>query len=276
MARPRMGGKGGVAVALIVLASAADALAGQAFTADAVEVQPGKPAETGRVYHADQGMRFEFERQGHPVVQIFLPAQGLMRVLFPGEKTYLEFQGPTAGSRPADAKPETPCPPPQVARCERIGSDAVNGIATETWRVTPLAVPAQADARPVAPPGPTIVWWDKARKMTLRDRGADGASSETRLTGRKQYEGRSVEVWETTFVASGGQPQRTVRWHDPELDIDVHAEHPNGAVRDLRNVVVTKADPAWFALPSDYRRLETPPKAAPSGGPSGNYPQVQQ
>lgn len=264
---------------LVFLAPATDALAGRSFTAEAVETRAGQPPETGRVFYAEQGMRFEFRRQGKSVVQIFLPGQGLMRVLFPEEKTYLEFQGPVSSSRLADTKPETPCPAPNLARCERVGSDTIDGVAAEIWRVTPL-LPPNVQAAPLQ--GPTDIWWDKQRKVALREKGADGSLVQTRLTGQKQHGGRTTDLWETVLTGPDGQPRRTVRWHDPELNIDVHEEHPNGSIRDLRNIVVTQPDPAWFTLPSDFRRLETPPRGpAPQGTENGgrdpgNHPQVQQ
>lgn len=251
------------AASLVVLASTG-ASAGPSFTADAVQTQPGQPTEAGRVFFADQGMRFEFQRDGRSVVQIIMPRTGLMRMLYPQDKIYAEVQGPATPD--FATRPETPCPPPEAAKCERIGVDTIEGLSLETWRVTP--VPSKTGAAAAQPGAPFQVWWDKQRHIPIREKHADGSSAQTSLRGKMSFQGRSVEQWETTFVGSDGKTRRAARLHDIELDVDVREEYPSGATRELRNIRLAPPDPAWFTVPADFRRVDTGTPGR-SGGASG-------
>ncbi|MBF0563259.1 MAG: DUF4412 domain-containing protein [Alphaproteobacteria bacterium] len=236
--------------------------ASPSFTAEAVQLSPGRGSESGRVYISEQGMRFEFQRQGHPVVQIIQPRQGLMRILMLQEKTYMEFRGAAMPDALAE-KPTTPCPSEREVHCERTGNDTLNGAPVELWRITSLI---QGKGQP--DPGPIQVWWDPRNKVVVRQQIPDGSNVTTSLSGHVSYQGRDVEQWVTTYTSANGKSQSATRLHDPELNVDVREEMPTGAVRELRNITLTKMDPAWFVVPADFRKVEAngakPPGSAPS------------
>ncbi|MEO5373495.1 MAG: DUF4412 domain-containing protein [Alphaproteobacteria bacterium] len=261
-----MGTLNAIAAGLVLL-TAFEASAGPSFTAEAVQTQQGQPPETGRIYFSDQGMRMEFQRQGRPVVQIIMPGQGLMRILFPQDKAYAEIKGPAAPD--FATRPESPCPPPEAGRCERLGTETIDGVATETWRITPAAQPTQpAQTGAQAGAGGSFqVWWDRQRRLPLRERHADGSTAQTTLKGKVSFQGRAVEHWETTFVGTDGKSRRAARLHDPELDVDVREDYPSGATRELRNIKLVPVDPGWFAVPADYRKVD-PGQAGTQPGPA--------
>lgn len=269
-----MGKGAGCVVAIGVFWSASQALAGPAFTAEAVHMVPGQPTETGRVFVSEQGSRFEFERQGRAVIQIALPGQGIVRTVFPADKTYVEItQPPRTAENPA-----TPCPPPTVARCERTGTETLNERPVEIWKITLNPLPGQPLPGQNASTGFLRIWWDAERKLALREQYPDGGTSTTVLRGRVDYEGRSVEHWQMTITSSEGKTMRMAHWHDPELQTDVREEHANGAVRAFRNIRMVAPDPAWFAVPAGYRRIDPqaayrgPQEPSSKGVPSGKAP----
>ncbi len=233
----------------------APARAAPAFTAEAIHTPPGQAPETGRVFISEQGSRFEFERKGRPVIQIMLPGQEVMRLLFPEDKTYVEMaQLPPSRME----SPTTPCPLPAIAQCEKTTVEKLNGRPVEVWRITFNQIPGDISTgqRSVAS-GPIQIWWDSERKLAIREQYPDGGSSKTTLRGKVDHQGRSVEHWQITLTRPDGETVQMSRWYDPELQTDVREERPNGAVREFRNIRLVAPDPAWFTVPAGYRRVDS-------------------
>ena len=74
----------------------------RAYSATAIHGLPGQPTTSGAITKSGQNMRLEFEQNGHTVVQILLPEQGVMYILDPSTKTYMEMRG-QAGPPPPEA-----------------------------------------------------------------------------------------------------------------------------------------------------------------------------
>ena len=231
------------------------ARAAPAFTAEAIHTPPGQSPETGRVFISEQGSRFEFERKGRPVIQIMLPGQEVMRLLFPEDKTYVEM----AQLSPSKMEsPATPCPLPAIAQCERTAVETLNGRPVEVWRITFNQIPGDiSTGQQSVASGPIQIWWDSERKVAMREQYPDGGASTTTLKGKVDHQGRSVEHWQITLTRPDGETVRMSRWYDPELQTDVREERPNGAVREFRNIRLVAPDPAWFTVPAGYRRVDS-------------------
>ncbi len=265
-----------VAVGMGMFLTASPALAAPAFTAEAIHAPPGQSPETGRVFISEQGSRFEFERKGRPVIQIMLPGQAVMRLLFPEDKTYVEM---TQLPQSKIAHPKTPCPLPEVAQCEQTAVETLNGRSVEVWRITFNQMPGDlAAGKKSIASGPIQIWWDAERKVAIREQYPDGGLSTTTLRGRVDHQGRSVEHWQVTLTRPDGETVQMSRWYDPELQTDVREERPNGTVREFRNIRLVAPDPAWFAVPAGYRRVDSPVRrngrpAHPPGAPSVPTPQ---
>lgn len=262
-----MGKLAGVAAGALLLAAGGSALAAPSFTAEVVQSQAGQQPETGRMFMSEQGVRLEFQSQGRRTVNILLPRQGLMRVLFPDERTYFEIQA--AAAQPPGTRPETPCPPAQSARCERTGTDRVGSAQTEVWRITPSAPTPPGQQKPSRAAGPFQVWWDPIRRVALREQHADGAWAQMALVGTTTREGRKVEQWQTTITDTDGKTRRMTRWTDPELEVDVREEFPNGGSRELRDIRLVKPDPVWFEIPAGFRRIDPSQASGPASGQAG-------
>ena len=231
-----------ISAALLSLGTAEAVAGGVSFVADTHESYPKQGTVQGRMYVSEQGMRMERVQSGEQVVQISLPKQGIMRILFPAKRTYMEMKAPAGGGAGPGAKPENPCMGVAADRCKRLGAEAIGGIKAEKWQVSPQGAKGSA-----------MVWWDPERKLSLRQELPDGSSSQMNFKGMADYEGRKVERWEMVSVSAKGQQQKAEQLMDRELGIAVREQFPGGILRELRNIRLTKADPSWFQIPQGFR-----------------------
>ncbi|MEO5337393.1 MAG: hypothetical protein H7841_10945 [Magnetospirillum sp. WYHS-4] len=244
--------------AVLVCAASGAFAEGVSFTADAVQKHPQQGTEQGKLFASDVGMRMERSQQGQQAIQISLPQEGVMRVLFPDKQTYVEMRG---GAGPGSGiKPDNPCMGLSGDRCQNLGTDTLGSVKTEKWRIS-------ADQSQ----GPVTLWWDPERKIAVRQQFPDGSSMQMAMTGETTWEGRKVEKWEMTSISAKGEQQKAEQLFDRELNIAVREVFPNGVSRELKNIKVVKADPAWFEVPKGYRQQELP--QAPQGqAPQGQMP----
>ena len=217
---------------------------GVSFVADAEQAQAGGEIQHGRMFVSTDGVRFETGSGAQQVVQIVLGKQKVTRVLIPSEKIYFEYDG--AAPLPVD-RPDTPCTATAEMDCFKVGDEQVDGAVLEKWTANPKGIPAVM-----------TLWWDPKRKMVLRQVYPDGRVVQMARTGTETYEGRSVERWETLYTLPTGQSQKAVQLFDTELSLAVRERHPNGTTRRLLNIKKTPANPAWFAIPDGYKKMDAP------------------
>lgn len=242
----------GVAVGALVLGTVAARAGGVSFVADASQAHAGGDAQQGRMFVSPAGVRFETGAGERQVVQIVLPKQKLTRVLIPSEKIYFEYSG--AAPLPMD-RPSTPCTSSATFECHKVGDEKIGAAMAEKWT-----------ARPKGAPAAMTIWWAPKRKMVLRQNYPDGRVVQMVLTGMDTYEGRPVERWETSYRLPNGQAQKAVQLFDVKLELAVRETQPNGTTRSLSNIREMAADPAWFAVPDGYSKIDAP---APQTG-AGN------
>jgi hypothetical protein len=245
------------AVALVCAASGALA-EGVSFTADAVQTHPQQGSEQGKLFVADRGMRMERSQQGRTMVQISLPGEGIMRVLDPAQRTYMEARTPTGGPG-SGIKPDTPCMGLGADRCKMIGTEAIGSVKAEKWTLTPEQAP-----------GAIVVWWDPERKLAVRQQFPDGGTMQMTMAGETTWEGRKVETWRMTSTSAKGEIQRAEQLFDRELNIAVREQFPNGLLRELRNIKLVKAEAAWFDVPEGFKEQAMPQAGA--AGTAGQQP----
>lgn len=257
-----------------LLCAASGAFAdGVSFTADAIQTHPQQGSEQGRLFVSDRGMRMERSQQGQTIVQISLPAEGIVRMLNPQHQTYMEMRTP-AGGPGSGIKPENPCMGLGADRCKKGGIEAIGSAKAEKWTLTP----EQAQ-------GPIAIWWDPDRKLAVRQQFPDGTAMQMTMAGETTWEGRKVEKWQMTSTSAKGEVQKAEQLFDRELNMAVREQFPNGVVRELKNIKLVKADPAWFEVPKGYKEQQVPQGGAMGGmagqgmqgmsgmqGPAGNYP----
>lgn len=225
------------------------------FTATAIQVLPDQSETTGKIAKSGTDMRLEFERDGLRTIRILRPTEGIMWILDPQNRTYMEFKGPPV-PRDAIEGHSTPCPTPSPAtqglRCDRSGPDLViSGIQTERWNI---AAPGQP---------PQVVYWDSQRRQALREEYPDGSLKQMTFKAMETLAGREVEHWRMELQRKGQAPLFGDWWFDTGLRVVLREELPDGSARRLEDIVVGPVDPALFTLPEGWTKQDLPAPAPP-------------
>ena len=227
----------------------------QSFSAEAVETARGmQPTHMKLHVSRDKSVRIEMMTPQGEIVQQYFAGSGLMRILYPARKEFIEQKAPAPLSMPGDVV-MNPCDNMPDAKCQNLGIEEINGLAAIHWKVTRKGPNQQVFSMEQ--------WLDKQRGITLREKLPSGASIDAKMTAKVNINGREAERWEVTMTSVDGKSQSGTRWFDVELGITIREAFPNGSVRELQNIVVKEPDPALFSLPKDYRKLDVP--AQPQG-----------
>ena len=239
-----------------ILLLAADVYAfTQSFSAEAVQTAPGmQPTHMKLHVSRDKSVRIEMMTPQGEIVQQYFAGSGLMRILYPARKEFIEQKAPAPLSMPGDVV-MNPCDNMPDANCQNLGVEEINGLPAIHWKVTRKGPNQQVFT--------VEQWLDKQRGITLREKLPSGASIDAKMTAKVNINGREAERWEVTMTSVDGKSQSGIRWFDVELGITIREAFPNGSVRELQNIVVKEPDPALFSLPKDYRKLDVP--AQPQG-----------
>jgi len=237
-------------------AASGNSYAPRMYSATAISQRPGEDERSGKIAKSGPNMRLEFTRDGHDIVQIFLPTRGLFYVLDPETKTYTEAHGPAVSPSAVDGY-MPPCPnnAPNL-RCELIGRAVVSGVPTERWMI-----------RTRGQAGPAIVLWDPLRRQALREDFADGTVMALAFRGLKDVAGRPTEHWGVTITRTD-KSVATGEWlYDTDLRTPVGESIPGTEARHLESIVVGPVDPALFAVPKGWKRIR-PAAAQPTPDPA--------
>lgn len=222
----------------------------QSFSAEALQTAPGMQATRMQLYVSkDKSVRIEMTTPQGEIVQQYFTGTGLMRVIYPARKEYIEQQSPAPLTMPGDVI-MNPCDNMPDAKCENLGEVSINKQPAIHWKVTRQGPNQQVF---------TIEQWlDKKRGITLREKLPNGSSINAKMTGKENINGRGAERWEVTMTSVDGKKQSGTRWYDVELGITVREVFPNGSVRELKNIVVKEPDASLFMLPKGYRKIDVP------------------
>ncbi len=225
----------------------------RAYSATAIHAFPGQPETSGIVIKSGENMRLEFEADGRKVIQILRPEQGVMYILDPQTRTYMELRGQTVPA-PAGSGAATPCTEQSnLAVCARVGTDTVSGIQVERWQLA-----AQAQTKPL------VVLWDPTRRQALRQDFPDGSSVVMSFKAMEEINGRATEHWIIRTLAPGRETLTGGWWFDPELRVVVREELPGGETRRLENITVGGIDASAFQIPEGWQQRDpnaiTPPQ----------------
>ena len=227
----------------------------QSFSAEAVQTAPGmQPTHMKLHVSRDKSVRIEMMTPQGEIVQQYFAGSGLMRILYPARKEFIEQKAPAPLSMPGDVV-MNPCDNMPDAKCQNLGVEEINGLQAIHWRVTRKGPNQQVFTMEQ--------WLDKQRGITLREKLPSGTTIDAKMTAKVNINGREAERWEVTMTSVDGKSQSGTRWFDVELGITIREAFPNGSVRELQNIVVKEPDPALFSLPKDYRKLDVP--AQPQG-----------
>lgn len=218
------------------------------FVADAVQSLPGQGTKSGKLQVGDKGSRFEFVENGQTIVHI-TRIDGIVRVLLPAHKSYIEFQAPP-GAVPASMTPEAPCAPSPDIDCRNEGDEQTPLGTLQRWTITPKGAPTGMR-----------VWWDGKRRMPLRQELPDGSVMQATLKGSEQFDGRAVESFDIALTMRDGKQHTGRVLYAPDIGLTVLEQQPAGATRELRNVKIVAMDPAQLEVPQGFTKVD--PAAVP-------------
>lgn len=255
------------AAGLVLAIAAGAAQADPEFSADVVQQGGQGSSTTGKLYVSNAGTRTEFSQQGQQMIQVVNKAQGALWMVYPDQKSYMERKGPAGGfgTAPQASGNSNPCSGMQGVSCQKQGNEAVAGRAAVKWEMV-----GQQQGKTVR----MTLWLDAARGFPLRQELPDGGKNETRMLRTENYEGRTVEVWETVMTDAKGQSQRSERWYDPGLDVAVKEVFPGGYGRELHNIRVGPQPASLFASPaaSGFKLIEIPAGGGQDQSGAGDEP----
>ncbi len=219
------------------------------YRATAVQGRAGQGETSGTVIKSGQNMRLEYTRDGRQVIQILRPTDGVMYILDPQARSYIEITGQSIPVTAENAY-TTPCPDQQPASdtCQLIGTDVVSGINVERW-----AIATGADSKPL------VILWDSTRRRALRQDFPDGSAMIMAFKAMEVIDGRNAEHWTIEITAPGQPVQSGDWWFDPELRLVLREDLPGGETRRLENIVVGPVDPSAFEVPAGWQKVDLPP-----------------
>jgi outer membrane lipoprotein-sorting protein len=227
----------------------------QSFSAVAVQTAHGMQTTRMKLYVLkDKSVRIEMNTPQGEIVQQYFNGTGLMRVIYPARKEYIEQKSPAPLTMPGEVA-MNPCDTLPGAKCENLGEENVNGKLASHWKITRHG-PNQSQF---------IIeqWLDKDRGITLREKLPNGANINATMTGNENVNGRNTERWDVIMTSADGKTQTGTRWFDVELGITIRESFPNGSVRELQNVVVKEPAAELFQVPEGFNKLAVP--AQPKG-----------
>jgi hypothetical protein len=102
----------------------------QSFSAEAVQTAPGMQATHMKLFVLkDKAVRIEMTTP-----QGYFSDSGLMRVIYPARKEYIEQASPAPLSMPGEVV-MNPCDTLPDAKCENMGEESINGMQAIHWKV---------------------------------------------------------------------------------------------------------------------------------------------
>lgn len=248
---------GNAARGVLTLLLALPALAsGVDFSAETMQQGAKGEPEVGNMYVSGERMRMESEREGRRMVQIVDHQRGLQWVLMPGEQTYMELRLPPEAAKGRPDANTSPCANAQGVTCRKVGEEAVGGRQAIKWEMT-----GNNDGKPA-----TVSYWiDIERGIPVRQEMPGRRLIERRLVAQETVNGRAVEKWEMVAKDPSRPEFKQVEWYDPELELAVREQFPDGRIRELRNIRVGSQPEELFQVPAGFTRVE-PPSAPTRGG----------
>lgn len=225
---------------------------GKPFSATAVQLTPQGAIQT-RVFITKDAIRNEYEQNGNRVIEIIHPDDNKRVLLFPKEKVFTEQLAPVFPDRRV-TDDGSPCSELPGTLCRVIGNEVINGVETEKWEFSQVV-----NGRPVH----ALQWIDKRRKLPVREFHSDGTVIEMSLLGEETINSREAEKWRMQIMRADGQRSQFLQWYDPELKLIIREEHPDGYVRELRDIKTGAQKNSLFTIPNDYERRAQPPRKSP-------------
>ena len=231
------------------------------FSADAVQVSPGRPPLVSKMYVSKNAVRTEMYQQGKLVADISYLKKGKRVLLYPEQKLYMEQTGLAVSPSSAGKSVKTPCDGVPNVKCKKLGKETLNKIKVVKWQIERVVNGKKTNS---------LHWIDSKRHIAIKDMFHDGGMSELIMMGKDKLDGRDVEKWESRFTHPSGQNRISRQWYDPQLKMVIKEELPGGYIRELKNIKVAKQDKKLFKLPKDFKKIVNPKNNKQSQNPAGH------
>ena len=223
---------------------------GAAFSAEIVQRGPQGQASTGKMFVGKDRVRTDMTQNGEKIIHIVDNKKQMEWIIYPGQRSYMAMprRGPE-GESPQASPSASPCEGMQGVTCQNLGKEKVHGRQATKWQMS------------FEHEGKTMTgtqWIDEQRHVPLRQVMPNGQTTELRMLGMDNMNGRNVEKWEMTATRSGEEPQRAYQWYDPKLGMAIREEFPGGHLRELRNIREGDQPENFFTIPSGYREISPP------------------
>ena len=223
--------------------------AGKPFSATAVQITPQGVTQT-RIYISEDAIRNEYEQNGNKFIEIIHPDENKRMMLFPEQKVFMEQYAPAFPDRRVTGK-ESPCAKLPGTLCRKLKDEVVNEIETEKWEFSRVE-----KGRPVH----SLHWIDRKRQLPVREFFSDGSAIEMFLLSDDTVSKRKAEKWRMQVMSADGQRTQFLQWYDRELKLVIREEHPDGYIRELRDIKIGKHKQSLFTVPKGYERRVQPPR----------------
>lgn len=220
------------------------------FSADAIQLR-GSEIGHARMFWNDGSVRFEYLDQGVPMVQIFDNKNGKMIWLDTERKVYMQSELAEQQTLPVNtetAEKLNPCDSFRDAECNHLKSAELNGRQTDKWLIT---FNVDGKDRHV------FQWIDQKHRILVRQENPDGSILDVNILDNQEVNGRHVRKVDMIAISPDGSSVHGIQWFDTELGIVVRQQTDDGSIDELRNIKVENIDPKLFAIPEDYKSVES-------------------
>ena len=217
------------------------------FSADAVMSASQKTIKQTKLFVSEKAVRTETAYDGQDIIEITYPEEGRAVLINEHLRAYRERVIDAESDNKDDS---TPCAQILNSVCEKLGTETIDGIKTEKWQIL-----SNNQGRKLR----TLHWIDIKRKLAIREFFPDGSVAELKMVKKEMINGRDTEKWERTMSRPDGANIKSYQWYDTGLKIAIREELPNGYVRELKNIQVSKQPDSLFVVPDGYKKIEPQP-----------------
>lgn len=214
---------------------------GADFTADVVH-QMAAQQQQGKMYVGHGKVRTEMHGTRGMMVEIIDPTNSSILLLDPQQMRYQQVPIPLQVNMDRSQR-GNPCAMLPQASCQQNGSEVVNGRKAVRWQI------AMDDQQ-------ATQWIDDEHRFAVRMAVNGDVQMEMRYQAGEQLNDRKVERWTTHYFTPQGEVVAT-QWYDPQLNVAIRQQMPDGSQRELRNIRLGTPAASLFELPANYR-LMTP------------------
>lgn len=237
---------------LAATAAMTASVAGPQFSADMMRRGAGGQSIAEKLIVGDGRMRTEIVHQGQQIIRISDENRGVEWVLFPEQRRYTEQRlAPPDGKPPAKPSVDDPCAGMPGLTCRKTGEERIAGRTAVVWEIV-----VEREGKVMK----GTQWVDKERGLSfmLRQELPTGQKMERSFLGQEDLGGRQTEKWKIDMIRPDGQAVSTFEWYDPELELAIKQEFPDGMVSELSNIRVGAQPDQFFGIPAGYERMAIP------------------